>query len=76
MDNIFTIRYDAYRSLCQNREDADVLLLGVLTDLQPSDSEGYYQPGVVMIPIEDLWERRMLKVPANLAGTMVRVIYS
>lgn len=75
MDNIFTIHYDAYKALCGAREDSDVLLLGVLTDIQPSDDEGYYQRGEVMIPIEDLWERRMLKVPANLAGTIVRVLY-
>lgn len=74
--NAFRIRYNAYRSVCMKRfNECDTLLLGVLTDLHPVDNEGNYIPGSVSISIENLWKRRMLDVPSNLAGITVEIIY-
>lgn len=78
MDN-FTIHYDAYFRVCKWRSEnnlgVDSVLLGILFDMRPRDKAGF-TPGLVEITADDLWKRRMLKVPANLTGTLVRIIYN
>ena len=74
----FTIHYAEYLRVSQAREKnnlpVDRALLKALLELHPTDERGWVC-GTVEIQIEDLWERRMLDVPTNLAGTSIKIVY-